>query len=173
MIADCAVCPNVTMDAELVTPTFDCSDYDAFRLEFNHMFNCVGNETADVDVWNGTAWVNLLSFGGVSMMGAVVLIVSPFLLMRTKRGFSAAPGIAPLGAGGDSGIRIRWHYYGASGNSSGFWEVDNVRLSGIPPPSVGGEARPVNKLAILAPWIAIGAAIIAGASVLMLRRRRT
>jgi len=37
----------------------------------------------------------------------------------------------------------------------------------------GGEAYPVNKLAILAPWIALGMAIIAGASVLMLRRRRT
>jgi len=42
-----------------------------------------------------------------------------------------------------------------------------------PPPPVGGTVYPVNKLAILAPWIAIGAAIIAGASVLMLRRRRT
>ena len=37
----------------------------------------------------------------------------------------------------------------------------------------GGEAYPVNKLAILAPWIALGMAIMAGASVLMLRRRRT
>jgi len=42
-----------------------------------------------------------------------------------------------------------------------------------PPPPVGGTVYPVNKLAILAPWIAIGLAIIAGASALMLRRRRT
>jgi len=44
--------------------------------------------------------------------------------------------------------------------------------TGAPPP-VGGTAYPENTLGILAPWIAIGAAIIAGASVLMLRRRRT
>jgi hypothetical protein len=37
---------------------------------------------------------------------------------------------------------------------------------------LGGEAHPVNKLAILAPWIALAAAIIAGASLVMLRRRR-
>jgi len=37
---------------------------------------------------------------------------------------------------------------------------------------VGGEAYPVTKLGILAPWIAFGAAIIASASLLVLRRRR-
>jgi hypothetical protein len=172
MIADCAVCPNATMDAELVTPVVDCSAYDALRLEFNHMFNCVGNETADVDVWNGTAWVNLLSFGGVSCMGAVALvIVNPLLLKHNRPGFNAAPGIAPLGAEGDSGIKIKFHYHGASGNSSGFWEVDNVRLSGVPPPPVGGEARPVNKPAVLAPWIALCAVIMAGAGIVLRRRR--
>jgi hypothetical protein len=39
------------------------------------------------------------------------------------------------------------------------------------PASVGGEAYPVNKLAILAPWIALAAAIIAGATIFMRRRR--
>jgi hypothetical protein len=37
--------------------------------------------------------------------------------------------------------------------------------------SVGGDAYPVNKLAILAPWIAL-AAVIAGVSLLVLRRRQ-
>jgi len=41
-----------------------------------------------------------------------------------------------------------------------------------PPPPVGGEAYPVNKLAILAPWIAIAMAVIGGAAIFM-RRRRT
>jgi hypothetical protein len=40
----------------------------------------------------------------------------------------------------------------------------------LPPPPVGGEAYPVNKLAILAPWIAL-AAIIAGALIYMRRRQ--
>lgn len=38
-------------------------------------------------------------------------------------------------------------------------------------PPVGGEAYPVNKLAILAPWLALIAAIIAGTSILIRRRR--
>jgi hypothetical protein len=40
-----------------------------------------------------------------------------------------------------------------------------------PTPPVGGTAYPINKLAILAPWIALAAAI-AGVSLLVLRRRR-
>jgi hypothetical protein len=42
---------------------------------------------------------------------------------------------------------------------------------GIPGAPVGGEAHTVNKLAILAPWIALAAAIIAGATIFMRRRR--
>jgi len=40
-----------------------------------------------------------------------------------------------------------------------------------PPPPVGGTAYPENMLTILAPWIAIGAAIIAGATIFIRRRR--
>jgi len=42
---------------------------------------------------------------------------------------------------------------------------------GLPVVAVGGEAYTVNKLAILAPWIALAAAIIAGATIFMRRRR--
>ena len=40
-----------------------------------------------------------------------------------------------------------------------------------PFPPVGGEAYPVNKLAILAPWIALALAVVAGATILIRRRR--
>ena len=42
---------------------------------------------------------------------------------------------------------------------------------GFPATPVGGEAYPVNKLAILTPWIALAAVIIAGATIFMRRRR--
>ena len=42
----------------------------------------------------------------------------------------------------------------------------------VPPPEVGGEVYPVNKLAMLAPLIALAVVIIAGATMVM-RRRRT
>jgi len=41
------------------------------------------------------------------------------------------------------------------------------------PPPVGGEAYPVNKLAISAPWIALAALLVGGISWLILRRCKT
>ena len=41
-----------------------------------------------------------------------------------------------------------------------------------PPVPVGGIVIPVNKLEVLAPWMALFAAILAGASLLVLTRRR-
>jgi len=40
------------------------------------------------------------------------------------------------------------------------------------PFAVGWEASPIDKLAVVAPWMALFAVIVAGASLLMLRRRR-
>lgn len=43
---------------------------------------------------------------------------------------------------------------------------------GAPPPTgVGGTAYPANKLLVLAPWIVLAAAIIAGAAIFVRRRR--
>lgn len=42
-----------------------------------------------------------------------------------------------------------------------------------PPVTVGGIVIPVNKLAILAPWIALAALLVGGISWLILRRRKT
>ena len=43
--------------------------------------------------------------------------------------------------------------------------------SPLPPPPVGGEAYPVNKFLVLAPWLALIAAIVAAATTFMRRRR--
>jgi hypothetical protein len=40
------------------------------------------------------------------------------------------------------------------------------------PPPVGGEAYPVNRASLLAPWIALGVVVVVGAAVFVLRRRR-
>ena len=50
-------------------------------------------------------------------------------------------------------------------------DTASVHITTAPPPAVGGEAFPPNKLAILAPWIALAAAIITG-SLIFSRRRR-
>jgi len=54
-----------------------------------------------------------------------------------------------------------------------FLNFENEQSPENPSPTVGWEASPIDKLAVLAPWIALFAVIAAGASLLVLRRRRT
>jgi len=65
---------------------------------------------------------------------------------------------------------------------SGNGTLRMVQTTGAPPPpppppppptpgAVGGTAYPANKLLLLAPWIALGLAMIAGASIFVRRRR--
>ena len=49
--------------------------------------------------------------------------------------------------------------------------IDSVNL--LPPVAVGGEAYPVNKLRILAPWVVLIALLVGGMGWFTLRRRRT
>ena len=52
-------------------------------------------------------------------------------------------------------------------------ETEDYLLRVYVPPPVGGEAYPANKASLLAPWIALGGAVIAGAGAFMLRRHRS
>jgi hypothetical protein len=64
----------------------------------------------------------------------------------------------------------------ADGDGDNFEFIDNLVSCPLPPPEpivgVGGEASPVNKLAILAPWIAAAVVLAGGVSWYALRRRR-
>jgi LPXTG-motif cell wall-anchored protein len=50
--------------------------------------------------------------------------------------------------------------------------IDIIVAPGQPPP-VGGEAYPVSKASLLAPWIAVGMLLAGGAGWFVLRRRKT
>jgi len=52
-------------------------------------------------------------------------------------------------------------------------DADQVEVVETVTPPVGGTAHPISRLPIVALWIAIGAAIVAGAGLLMRRRRAT
>ena len=60
------------------------------------------------------------------------------------------------------------------GAGSGYWTSKQPGQPPPPPPpppvGVGGEDYPINKVAVLAPWLALAAAIIAGTSIFMRRR---
>jgi hypothetical protein len=156
MIADSAWCAPFDMDTELITPSIDCSAFATVVLEFDHYFKFVTTlgcwETGDVDVWDGAIWHNKAHYEeGVDVQGHVTIDMSDV-------------------AAGKSGVKIRWHYWG--GKYDLWWQVDNVELSGVPVPPVGGEAYPVNKFGILVPWIVLAAAIMTGA-ILFTRQFRT
>jgi hypothetical protein len=73
---------------------------------------------------------------------------------------------------GESSVRLAWQYLQLceEGADYGSWMVDDVEVTvfcGI----VGGEAYPVNRLTIVAPWVASCAVIAVGASIAMRRRR--
>jgi len=55
------------------------------------------------------------------------------------------------------------------------WHVEDVAIDIVvcrEPPPVGGEAYPVNRASLLAPWIAVGVVLAVGISWYILRRRR-
>ena len=55
------------------------------------------------------------------------------------------------------------------------WHVEEVAIDIIvtpEPPPVGGEAYPVSKASLLAPWIAGAVILVGGISWYVLRRRR-
>ena len=56
-----------------------------------------------------------------------------------------------------------------------WWHVEDVATDivvALKPPPVGGEAYPVSKASLLAPWIAVGLVMVGGISWYVLRRRR-
>jgi hypothetical protein len=152
MIADSEWCGPSPMNTTLITPSIDCSAFDTVVLEFDHYFRFAqffgGVEKGDVDVWDGTMWHTEAHYKeGPDVYGHVTIDISDV-------------------AAGKSGVKIRWHYYGA--NIDYCWEVDNVDLSGVAAP-VGGEAYPVNKAGVILPWAALGLAVVGG-SLVALRR---
>ncbi|MDH4291083.1 MAG: hypothetical protein OEV56_00545 [Dehalococcoidia bacterium] len=63
--------------------------------------------------------------------------------------------------------------FAVNGTDSAFDDVYALVTSNtqvIPCEPVGGEAFPIGKLSILAPWIVLGAAIVTGAAILVRRR---
>jgi len=73
---------------------------------------------------------------------------------------------------GGLGYWIVGNTFEAEGYDSGEDDVYVLVTSNtqVNQPPVGGEAFPIDKLYILAPWVALGAAIVAGAAIFVRRR---
>ncbi len=100
------------MDETLATPVLDVEGYTSLTIEFDHYFNSYQAEIADVDVWDGTQWINLLSMSG-SDVGAWG---------------SPVHATYDLTSYVNDALQVRFHYYNA--NYEWYWAVDNVYIYG-------------------------------------------
>ena len=111
-------------------------------------YNCSVYTRADgTDTWNDvTPWGNPI-YGDVNATAYTVDISSDV----------------------GSATQVRFESNGQS-NDLNDWYVDDVKICTQPP--VGGEAYPVSKISLLAPWIAVGVVLAGGISWHVLRRRK-
>ncbi len=101
---------SVALDTELTSPAVDVSAAAAVILSFDHYLKIYsGNEIADVDVYDGTQWVNV--YTSSSTVGAW-----------------GAPDHQSIDvtAYKNANFQVRFHYYNA--NYDWYWAVDNISI---------------------------------------------
>ena len=103
------------MDESLITPEFDGSNMSVITLEFDHNLPIFSTENADVDVWNGSSWVNVASY-------------------TTEQGDNTTPApanvVLDLSAHKNARMKVRFRYYDA--NYEYWWIIDNISITGTP-----------------------------------------
>ncbi len=102
---------SVDMDEILESPEVDVSSANVLLLSFDQYYNSYsGNEITDVDVWDGTQWVNVYTAGSddIGAWG------NPDHQMIDVTAYKNA------------NFKVRFHYYNA--NYDWYWAIDNVKV---------------------------------------------
>ncbi|PLW95397.1 MAG: hypothetical protein C0592_00280 [Marinilabiliales bacterium] len=102
----------VDLSEKLVSPAYNVSSYTSVILEFDQYFNEFGGggtEVGDVDVWNGSQWVNVYSVDADS-------------------GNWSSPDhqVLDVTAHKNAAFKVRFWYHGA--NNDYYWAIDNVKI---------------------------------------------
>lgn len=105
---------GVAMDEIVTSPTFDATGVTgALILEFDQYLNHLNTDTAAVDVWDGTQWVNILKqssdIGGWGAPDHQFIDVTAYI---------------------NANFQVRFHYYNAV--FAWFWAIDNFSLTTLP-----------------------------------------
>ncbi len=105
---------GVAFDDALVSPVVPCASAQNLLLEFDQYFRFYssgGDEKADVDVWDGSAWQNVLT------------------MTSQTHGSWTAPDHQNIDitAYANAGLQVRFRYYDA--DYDWFWAVDNVTIT--------------------------------------------
>jgi hypothetical protein len=148
-------------DVQVIAPAGQ-SGYvdDTFNYSFSVQNLQNSSDTFDLSTNSSQGWTVSLPNGSTVTIDASSSETVPVQVTATSVGTD----VTTLTATSQSNITV-------TNNDS---VTTTAESSPTPTPRVvGGTAYPENTLTILAPWIALGMAIVAGASVLMLRRRRT
>jgi len=101
---------GVDTDTELISPEIDVANATALTLSFDQYFNTYsGADVADVDVYDGTQWVNVYTtsedVGGWGAPDHQAIDVTAFA---------------------NANFKVRFHYYNA--NWEWYWSIDNFNL---------------------------------------------
>lgn len=115
MFVDSDDAGSVDMDEYAVSPVVDASSVTGqLILEFDQYFNSWSSENADVEVYDGTQWVTVLSQSSSD--------VGSWSTPDHQR--------LDLTAYANANFQVRFHYYNA--NYEYYWAIDNFDLYGLP-----------------------------------------
>lgn len=94
-------------EVALETPSFDASFSNYILLQFDHTFDPGNNAIAKIEVYDGDTWQNAFSFNTSTANPEAEIIDLSEL----------------IGGSTDAKLRFTW-----TGNGSGYWAVDNIRI---------------------------------------------
>lgn len=112
---------SVPMSEQLISPTYNLASNNLIIIEFDQYFDYFGgggSESARVDVWNGSAWVNVYT-------------------ATADAGGWATPDHQYIDASAykNANFKVRFYYKGANGDY--WWAIDNVKIWDPQPNDVG------------------------------------
>jgi hypothetical protein len=149
-------------DTGLFTPSIDCSGCDNIRLTFARNFQeCMGCGYAEVNTYSGG-----IAPGNLEENLWNQTVGDPHYGVHTTLFFD------PSGYADPSDVYIEFYYTTDGGKDCWSFAIDAVEFQCLISPPVGGEAYPVDKISLLAPWITVGVLLAGGIGWYVLRRRR-
>lgn len=115
---------GITMDEELVSPAVDASGYSSLYIEFDQYYNHLSSDAAELDVWNGSAWINVAGY-------------------YSDIGSWSTPDFQSIdiSAYANASLQVRFRYMD-NGSWAWYWAVDNVVITDTPTTSDPCEDYP-------------------------------
>jgi len=112
---------SINMSEQLITSEYNLSSNNSIIIEFDqyfHYFGGGGNEKGRVDVWNGSAWVNIYT-------------------VSEEKGAWGSPNHVSIDASAYKNANFKVRFYYKDANNDYWWAIDNVKIWDPQPNDVG------------------------------------